>query len=151
MPEHAESIIIERPLRDVFAYMDDISREREWQPYLLETEQVPPGPTAVGTRRRYVSVFVGKRVENTYVVKAYEPERRVTLESTPDSAVRGATEIRWQAVGDHTRVTMSMEGEPAGMLRFVPRALLEGAFAREIRVALGRLKERLESGDEARP
>lgn len=145
MAIHEKSVLIERPLDEVFAYMDDVSREREWQPQLLEAEQTPPGPATVGTRRRYVSDFLGRRVTNTYVVRLYEPGRRVVLESTPDSVVRARTDIRWEAVAAGTRVTMALEGTPTGVLRFVPKAMLEATFEKELAATLARLKATLEA------
>lgn len=144
MASHEQSIVIRRPVDEVFAYMDDIDREHEWQPHLLEAEQTPPGPTTVGTRRRYVSEFLGKRLENTYVVQSYEPMRHIRLESTPESVLRARTEIRWEAEGSGTRVTMSLEGEPKGALRFLPRAMLEATFEKEVRTTLALLREVLE-------
>ena len=144
MASHEQSIVIRRPLAEVFAYMDDVTLEREWQPHLLEAEQTPPGPTTVGSRRRYVSEFLGKRLENTYVVQLYEPETRIQLETTPDSVVQATTDIRWDAEGTATRVTMRLEGKPKGALRFVPRAMLEATFEKEVRTTLGLLKEVLE-------
>ena len=144
MASHEQSILIRRPIAEVFRYMDDVSREREWQPHLLEAEQTPPGPTVVGSRRRYVSEFLGKRLENTYVVQQYEPERRVQLESTRDSVVQATTDIRWEAIGNETRVTMKLEGKPSGALRFIPRAMLEATFEKEVKSTLGLLKEVLE-------
>ena len=144
MASHEQSIVIRRPLAEVFAYMDDVSLEREWQPHLLAAEQTPPGPTTVGSRRRYVSEFLGKRLENTYVVQLYEPETRIQLETTPDSVVQATTDIRWDAEGAATRVTMRLEGKPKGALRFVPRAMLEATFEKEVRTTLELLKEVLE-------
>ena len=146
MPSHKQSIVIRRPLADVFAYMDDIDREHEWQPHLREAEQLPTGATAVGTRRRYVSDFLGKRLENTYVVQLYEPGQRIVLESTPDSVVSAKTDIRWEPVGEDTRVTMTLEGKASGPLRFVPNVLLEATFEKEVTGTLARLKETLEKG-----
>ena len=48
--------------------MDDISREQEWQPSLRSAEQDPPGPSREGTKKRYVSEFMGRELRNTYVV-----------------------------------------------------------------------------------
>lgn len=145
MPSHEASIEIRRPLAEVYAYMDDISREREWQPQLIEAEQSPPGPTNVGTRRRYVSEFMGKRLENTYVVVELDEGRRLLCETTPDSAVLARTEIRWHETEVGTRVTMSIEGRAGGLLRFVPAKLIEATFRTELETALARLKERLET------
>ena len=147
MPSHTESVLIRRPIAEVFEYMNDVDREREWQPQLLEAEQIPPGETRVGTRRRYVSEFLGKRIANTYVVRTYEPLARVVLETTPESAVRATTDIAWEAMAEGTRVTMAMEGKPTGVLRFVPKALMEATFEREARDTLQRLKDALEGPD----
>ncbi len=138
------SIVIERPLDDVFAYMDDVEREREWQPNLRKATREPDGPTKVGTRKRYVSEFMSRSVENTYVTTVFEPGRRVVYETTPDSAIKATSEFRWEAVPEGTRVTMSLEATPTGFLRLVPRAVLEGLYREELTTTLDRLKECLE-------
>jgi uncharacterized membrane protein len=144
MPRYEESVVIRRPLREVFDYMNDIAREREWQPRLRKAEQIPAGPVTVGTRRRYVSEFLGKRLENTYVITTYEPGRRVVAETTDDSVLQASSDIRWEHVEGGTRVTMTLEGKTSGPLRFVPAPLVEANFAKEVRNALRLLKERLE-------
>lgn len=146
MARYEQSIVIARPVADVFAYMDDIGREREWQPQLVEAEQTPRGPTAVGTRKRYVSEFMGKRLENTYVVTLCEPGRRIVAETTEDSVLEARSDLRWESVDSGTRVTMALEGTPSGALRFVPARMLEKTFEREVESALARLRERLEAG-----
>ena len=143
---YSDSILIQRPVADVFAYMDDVSREHEWQPKLRGAEQEPPGAAAVGTRRHYVSEFLGRSVKNSYEVKAYEPNQRLVLESMPGSTVSAANEILWTSEGTGTRVTMSVEGKPTGVLRFVPGAVLEAAFREQMKESLSLLKQRLESG-----
>ncbi len=145
MARHEQSVIIRRPVADVFAYMDDITRETEWQSQLVEAEQTPAGPTAVGTRKRYVSQFLGKRLENTYVVKVYERNRRLVAESTPDSVLSATSDLRWEEVPEGTRVTMALEGKASGPLRFIPAAMLEATFEKEVGTTLARLKDRLET------
>jgi carbon monoxide dehydrogenase subunit G len=142
---YSGSILIQRPVADVFSYMDDVSREHEWQPNLRGAEQEPPGAAAVGTRRHYTSEFMGRSVKNSYEVKAYEPNQHVVLESMPGSTVSAANEILWASEDAGTRITMSVEGKPTGVLRFVPGALLEAAFREQVKESLTLLKQRLES------
>ena len=144
MPRQAMSIVIRRPLAEVFAYMDDVSREPEWQPQLIEAEQIPAGATGVGTRRRYVSEFLGTRTENTYVVQLYEPNARVVVQTTKDSVIDATSDIRWESVPEGTRVTMALQGQPKGALRFVPASILRSTFEKEVATTLKRLKQRLE-------
>ncbi len=125
--------------------MDDVTREREWQPNILEAYKDPPGQTVVGTRKRYLSRFMGKRIENTYVTKVFEPNRRVVYETTSDSVLQARAELLWEPVGDETRVTMSFEGKVGGVLRFVPGRILDAAYRNELESTLALLKERLES------
>jgi Polyketide cyclase / dehydrase and lipid transport len=145
MPRYEKSVDIARPIAEVIAYMDDVEREREWQPNLVAAEQIPPGPTALGTRKRYVSEFMGKRLENTYVVEEIDEGRRVVLHTAPDSILDARTEIRWAEVPGGTRVTMILEGEAAGFLRLVPAWIIEAKFAEQVEGALTGLKARLES------
>jgi len=144
VPSYEQSIHIRRSVEEVFAYMGDISREHEWQPHLVEAEQTPPGPTVVGTQRRYVSEFMGKRLQNTYVVQQLEPHERLVCRSTPDSAVSATTVLTWTPEADGTRVSMALDGEAGGALRFVPARMIEAAFRKEVDSALALLKERLE-------
>ena len=141
---YSDSILILRPVSDVFAYMDDVSYEHEWQPALRGAEQEPPGAAAIGTRRHYVSEFMGRSVKNSYEVKAYEPNQRVVLESMPGSIVSAVNEILWTSEGAGTRVTMSVEGKPTGVLRFVPGSVLEAAFREQVKESLTLLKQCLE-------
>ncbi|MDH3224479.1 MAG: SRPBCC family protein [Gemmatimonadota bacterium] len=139
------SITIERRVRDVFAYMDDVGREHEWQPHLIEADQTPPGPTRLGTRKRYVSQFLKKRLENTYEVVMIEPGERVVYQTTADSDLQAAVEITWEPAGKGTRVTMRIDGSIAGPLRMIPQKILERARQSELEASLGRLKQVLES------
>lgn len=144
MLTYEESIVIERPIDEVFRYMQDIEKEREWQPNLRRAYQEPPGEPDVGTRRRYVSEFMGKEVENVYEYTSYEANRRVTYRSAGESAVQSSGEVRWEPVGEHTRVTMKAEVELGGLFKFVPGSLVSSVGRKELRESLERLKRILE-------
>jgi carbon monoxide dehydrogenase subunit G len=139
-------VFIRCPVERVFSYMDDVTREKEWQPGIMEARKDPPGPTAVGTKKRYVSEFMGRRIENTYVTRVFEGNRHVVYETTPDSVLRGTAELRWEAGEDGTRVTLAFEGRLGGVLRFVPQRMLETVYRKELEKSLRLLKERLEGG-----
>ncbi len=141
---YEESIVIERPVEAVFAYMDDISLEREWQPNLRDAIQTPPGQPDVGTEKRYVSEFMGRRFDNTYVNTEYEPNRRVAYTIKPGSDLQGTGEILWEQVDGGTRVTMRVEPKARGFLRFMPRGVLEAMYSKELQGTLARLKRCLE-------
>ncbi len=144
MAAFSHALEIRCPVSEAFDYMLDLSREHEWQPQLRSATQSPPGPPAVGAVRTYTSDFMGKRVENRYVIREFEPNRRLVLESLEGSAVQATTTFEWEALSpDRTRVRMVVDGKATGVLRFVPDKLLAAAFEREVRAALEWLEERL--------
>lgn len=145
MFEYEYSIVIERPVEEVFEYMQDIDREPEWQPNLLEAEQTPEGVPAVGTRRRYVGQFMGQRFENIYINTAYEPPHRIAYRTAAQSSTRAVGEVTWQAVAGGTRVTMRVEADLGGPLKFLPRTLIVSLARRELGASLARVKALLEA------
>ena len=52
--------------------------------------------------------------------------------------------MRCEPVGGGTRVTMLVQGKPAGVLRFVPKKVMEKVYQAELAASLERLKARLE-------
>ena len=145
MPTVERSVTIQRSVPEVFSYMDDVRREKEWQPNLIEAVQEPPGPTGVGTRRRYRSTFLQREVVNEYRCTVYEMYVRVVYESTPESALQATAEFRWEPVGAHTRVIACIDASPGGVLKLIPKPVLEKASLRELEVMLENLKRVLES------
>ena len=146
MLEYEENIVIQRPIEEVFSYMQDIEREHEWQPNLREAEQDPPGEPQVGTKRRYVSEFMGVRFENRYINTVYERNSRVAYKTAPDSDTEAEGEVIWEAVEGGTRVTMRARADLGGMLGLVPQRLMAKVARKELAETLARLKACLEAG-----
>ena len=144
MSRQSASIVIRRPPDEVFDYVDDVSREHEWQPNLRSAEQVPQGPTAVGTCKKYVSGFMGRDVRNTYVVTELDPGRRIVYQTEKGSAIEARSEVRCEPTGSVTRVTMFLEGKPKGFLNLVPQRALELTYREKLEATLQRVKDRLE-------
>jgi hypothetical protein len=72
-----ESIYIERPADEVFAFFDDRRNDGRWMATVHESEWIDLGEqTAIGRRGRMVMDAMGTR-EFTDVVTAYEPGREV--------------------------------------------------------------------------
>lgn len=146
MKRHTASIVIDRSPVEVFYFMDDVAREPEWQPGLRLAEQSPPGPSRPGTRKRYVSDFMGREVENTHVVTEVVPGRRLVTETTPDSAIDGRYEIEIDPEGVGARVSLTFEGRPRGRAAALGSRVLERTYAKELRASLERLKAVIEGG-----
>jgi Polyketide cyclase / dehydrase and lipid transport len=138
------SVVIARPVAEVFEYTQDVGRESEWQEHLVEARQLTEGPVGLGTRRHYVVVSRGRRIESTYVVIAFAPELHVTYETPADHDPWSRWHVEYQPVGTSTRVTMQIDADLGGLAGLMPRTLLVAAARRELSALLARLKQRLE-------
>jgi len=139
-----EHILIQREPADVFDFINDVGQEPRWQPGLKEAVQDPPGPQKVGTRKRYVTTFMGKKFRNEYVNTRYERPYAVDYESAPGSDLQARGSITVEAVAGGTLVTMMLEVETPRALKVVPKKLVEQRSHKELVESLHRLKSVLE-------
>ncbi len=75
------SIIIDRPVWQVFEELIDTKNQPRWDTGLLEACLVPEGPVRVGTRITEVRKFMGRISENTGEVIECEPNTKITRKS----------------------------------------------------------------------
>lgn len=72
------SVVINKPVEVVWAYLNDHSHETEWRrPSLKRLEQVGTGPTSVGTRYKGVIALGPIKAPYLNELTAYEPPRRL--------------------------------------------------------------------------
>ena len=141
-----ESIIIDRPADEVFAFFDDRRNDSRWMGAVVESEWLDPAaPTKVGRRGRMVMKVFGTR-EFSDAVTEYGPGRRVGHRSVSGSvAVHSACAA--EPVAEGTRATLSWEPEhlPGGRLgALATQPLLTRTIRRNYRADLIRLKSLLE-------
>jgi len=67
------SIIIDKPVDEVFAYVTDVKTWPRWESGLLEAEQTSDGPLNVGTTFRGMNQVLGQRMAWTSEVTNYIP------------------------------------------------------------------------------
>ena len=69
------SMVINRPIEEVFAFLTNPENDLVWRSGVLESEQTSDGPMGVGTTARSVEQFLGRRIESTVEFTAYEPNK----------------------------------------------------------------------------
>jgi uncharacterized protein YndB with AHSA1/START domain len=119
------SVVVERPVDDVFAFLADPDNLPRWQSGLVEVHKVGTN-TGVGARHHEVRSFMGKQIDQTLEVTAYEPPQRLdfTVVEGPLSLCVGHT---LTDEGGGTRIDVVGEGEIGPLFRlaepFVVRAV----------------------------
>jgi len=95
-----ETIVVERPLHEVFAYISEFSRIEEWDPAVARGLRLTEGPLGVGSQFR-IDMNAGFSLR--YTVVEWEQDRRLlmTVDSKPFTA---REEIFFTRSGTGTRV-----------------------------------------------
>jgi len=133
MARYHAAVQSRRPVQDTFDYLATFSNAAEWDPGVLDAQQLDPGPVAAGTRFRLVVPFLGRRLPLTYAVTGYEPGRRVTLAAT-SGVLRVTDRIE---VTDDAVVSYDAEVVLRGPLRLLDALLRPGFRAVAERAAHG--------------
>jgi hypothetical protein len=137
-------VLVARSVDAVAAYATNPENAPEWYQNITTAEWRTPPPLRVGSRVAFVAQFLGRTLEYTYEVAAWEPGRRLVMR-TADGPFEMETTYEWTPVRDGvTRMTLRNRGTPSGFPRFVT-PFLKWAMRRANRKDLERLKERLES------
>jgi uncharacterized membrane protein len=139
----SDSVVIARPVDVVFAFVADHENLPAWTVGVRQSRRLTPGPAAAGSEYRVVGTLLGRPVESSYQVTAFEPGRG--FDGTMTSPMLGFSEhYRFESGPDGTLVSMSAAVEPHGVFRFLS-PIMGAGVRRQIRADHRRLKTVLEN------
>jgi polyketide cyclase/dehydrase/lipid transport protein len=78
MASFENTVMIRRPIEEVFAFLSDFENVPKWNYAILETHKVSEGPVGVGTIYQQVR-SVPSRSEERFEVTAYNPPRELEI------------------------------------------------------------------------
>lgn len=141
---HAEStVIIDRPLKDVFAFVLDGTKEPLWRPAIMDIQQAPGKSLGAGAVfKQGLKGPGGRRIDGDYEIIECRPDELIVFQVIAGPA-RPTGTYRFEAAGNGTRVTFVLQYEPKGLAR-----LMDPMIARTMRgevATLANLKAYLES------
>jgi uncharacterized protein YndB with AHSA1/START domain len=140
-----ESVVINRPVEDVFAFMSNPENDPQWQSETTETEITSQGPIGVGTTYLDVTHFLGRRIESIYEFTEYEINKKLSLKTTSGPIPIEAT-ITYESVENGTKVNFSARGEAGGFFKLA-EPLVARMAQRSWTANYANLKDLLESQD----
>jgi len=144
-----KSIVVRRPIGEVFAFVADQTNAPMWQSGLLEVRRTTEGPLGIGTQHTAVRKFMGRRVEATNEYVVYEPNKEVTFKGIAGSAHFQHSYLT-EPTSEGTKLTSRMEMRSNGLFGLA-EPLITSSLRREFAASLGELKSRLENGVVAGP
>lgn len=137
-----ESVSIDRPIGEVFAYVADARNRPEWDSSVISEELTSPEPIGVGSTIHTRMKVVGRIVEFDWRIERFESPSGMTVTST---AGQMQTTLHFELAPTATGciVRASIEATPEGLMRLVEPMIAE-AIRSNLATGLGRAKAILE-------
>ncbi len=130
-----KTVVVDKPLDEVFSYLADFTTTTEWDPGTVTTVR-QRGDGSVGTTYLNTSAFLGRQTQLTYVVREFVPDERIRLRGENQTVVAVDT-MSFRKVETGTEVTYEAEFSFKGPARFLAPLL---------RPALERLGHQAQTG-----
>jgi len=143
MMELISSIVIHRPVEEVFSYMTDVKNFSNWMSELVEAKQTSKGSVGVGTTASAVANVLGRRVENIQEITKYEANSTFAFKAT-SGPVKTEDEFNFESVADGTKVTRTTKGEFGGFFKMA-EPLFARMLNRQFETNFANLKDLLEA------
>ena len=137
-----QSVVIQRPLEEVFAFVANPGNDPQWNAPIRATRLTSAGPVGVGTTFRHEVEFMGRRFATTVEITEYVPNQRACVKTV------GGPLDSWgcrtvEPVAGGTWLIVSLEGEARGLLK-LGEAVAARAARHQLEPDLARLKAMLE-------
>ena len=100
MLEFENTIHIDRPVDEVFAFLSDFENIPKWNYYVLEVRQLSESPIGVGTTYHQVR----KSDEQDFQIIEFEPNHSVAVKTLPHSSPSFERKFTLYAEGDTTHI-----------------------------------------------
>lgn len=137
------SVVIERPLEEVFAALTDVARHTEWARGPAEINDVSDNPVRLGTTWEQVTKLLGKKFATKMRVNVYEEHGKFGFET--DKPFNSQFLFTAVPVSGGTKVQMAVGGEPANFFGKMTIPLVIKSVERQMESDLLALKALLES------
>ncbi len=138
-----DSIVINRPIEEVFAYVSDLTNGPEWQTGLIEVRKTTAAPLGVGAQFTFVRKFLGRKLEASNMFTVYSPNEIITFATTTGPMAVEAS-YRFKTEQEGSRITCKIEMKPEGFSRLA-EPLIAASVRREMSAEFAYLKDLLEN------
>ena len=137
------SVVINRAIDEVFAYVTDVRSWPLWEDGLLKVEKMSKGPMGVGTTFRGANQAMGRRMEWISEVTEYKPSRKWGQNISSKSWSTEESLI-FEPVEGGTRFTLISKLEISGFFRLMTPIVVR-MMQKKIEGNLANLKDILEA------
>lgn len=138
-----KSIVINRPVEEVFAYVSDLTHSAEWQSGLVEIRKVTEGILGVGTRYTFVRLFLGRKMEANNEIVEFTPNAKIAFRTISGPIPLDAS-YSFERNSSDTKLTSKIDMHPGNFISLA-EPLISASLSRDVEAGLVYLKGLLES------
>ena len=142
MPSAQGSVVINRPVEEVFSFVADGETAMKWRPGVLDVKHLS-GEGVGAVYRQGVKGPGGRRIAADYEVTALEPNRRIAFMAIA-GPVRPSGEYRFEASDGGTKVSFALNAELGGWKKLLMGRAVQSTMEAEM-ATLENLRRLLES------
>ncbi len=137
------STMIYRPIKQVFNFMSAPENDFQWQCEILTSARLSEGVSTIGTLFRSISHLMGQRIESTFEVTEYEPNRKYGFKSL-SGPLQSQTSYTFEIAAGSTKITVSTQANVVNFFQ-VGEGILEKKMKKQLKENLVMLKIILEA------
>lgn len=135
--------MIYRPIGQVFDFVSTPENDFQWQYGILESAKLSGGTSKIGTLFRSVGHSIGRRIESTFEVIEYIPNRKYGFKSL-SGPLQSQTFYTFEIASGSTKVSVSTQTNPVNFFQ-IGEGVLEKKMKKQLKEDLAMLKEILEA------
>jgi len=113
-----DAIIINRPVAEVWAFLQQPNSEAAWHPGVIEEKITSPGGLGVGATGIEVRKIFGRHMEFLWEITQFEPGRRVTTRSAGGPVAWEATYLL-EPIENGTSFVLDYRQEATGLWKLL--------------------------------
>lgn len=136
------SILINRPVEQVFAFLSDPQNRSKWQANLVKSEKVTDGSVRLGTRLREFRQMGRREVETHVEVTSLESNQRFSTKTITKPLV--TDNYMFESENGGTRIRHQYTMTTSGIMRLL-EPLIAGSVKNGLNESFENLKRLLES------
>jgi uncharacterized membrane protein len=138
------SVVIYRPIKQVFEFMSRSENDFQWQYGTLASGRVSAAPAGVGGFFRSIGHLMGRRNQSTFEITEYEMNQRYGFKSIT-GPVESQTLYTFETVQGSTKVDLTTKVHAVHSPQ-IHEGTLEKNLKKQLRENLAMLKGLLETG-----
>jgi len=137
------STLIYRPVRQVFDFISAPENDFQWQYGTLVSARASEGVNDIGSFFRSIGHLMGRRIESTFEVTEYEPNKKYGFKSL-SGPLHSQTSYTFELANGSTKINISTQANVVNFFQMDER-ILEKKIKKQLKENLTLLKDLLEA------